>query len=303
MKILNEQYKEDITNRIIKALEKGTAPWQQPWLNYLPINAVTDNYYHGINSIILALKGEELSGTQDPRWATQKQAESQGWAIKTGAKPTQINVLILPKKQRYIQGLLNRNFVVDKKTSAFMKTFEVYHASQIQGIPSFIKISRPRQQIISNEIIDKIIFNSSARIFEGGFEACYQPQNDLIKIPCKRYFDDTESYYSTLLHELVHWTGHSLRLARFLSCNKYSEAYAREELVAEIASMMLTCKAGITLTQKHFDNHAAYVDSWISLLASDNNAIFKATQDAQKAVNFILAFQDDEDDEQEKISA
>ena len=71
--------------------------------------------------------------------------------------------------------------------------------------------------------------------------------------------------------------------------------------MAEIASMMLTHEVGITLTQKHFDNHAAYVASWISLLKSNTNAIFKATEDAQKAVNYILAFQDDE--EQEKISA
>ncbi len=302
MKILDEQYKEDITNRIIKALEKGTAPWQRPWSTNLPKNAVTNKDYRGINSIILAIKGNELSEDQeedrDQRWATQKQAESQGWSIKSGAEPTKIYVLIIPKKTKIHSDLLNRDVVVGGKKSAFTKVFEVYHASQIKGIPSFIKCFR--QQIISNEIIDKIIFNASARIFEGGPKACYLPQSDLIKIPYKRYFDDTESYYSTLLHELVHWTGHSSRLKRFFDCNKDSEAYAREELVAEIASMMLTYEAGITLTQKHFDNHAAYVASWISLLKSDNNAIFKATQDAQKAVNFILAFQDDE---QEKISA
>ena len=290
MKIFDEQYKEDITNRIIKALEKGTAPWQQPWSTNLPINAVTNKYYRGMNSIILAIKGGEFSEDQeedrDQRWATQKQVESQGWSIKSGAEPTKIYVLIIPKKTKIHSDLFNR-VVVEKKKSAFMKTFEVYHASQIKGIPPFIKCFR--QQIISNEIIDKIVFNASARIFEGGIEACYIPQRDVIKIPYKRYFDDTESYYSTLLHELVHWTGHSSRLR-----------YAREELVAEIASMMLTHEVGITLTQKHFDNHAAYVGFWISLLKSDTNAIFKATEDAQKAVNFILAFQDDEE---EKISA
>ena len=300
MKILDEQYKEDMTNRIIKALEKGTAPWQKTWSNNLPINAVTDNYYRGINSIILAVKGDELSENQDPRWATKKQAESQGWSIKSGAEPTKINVLILPKKIKIHSGLLNRDVVVGDKKSAFRKTFEVYHASQIRGIPSFVKFARPRQQVISNEMIDKIVFKSSARIFEGGSEACYLLQSDLIRMPYKRDFDDTESYYSTLLHELVHWTGHSSRLERFFSWNNDSKDYAREELVAEIASMMLTAEAGITLTQKHFDNHAAYVASWILLLKSDTNAIFKAAQDAQKAVNFILAFQDDE---QEKLSA
>ena len=290
MKILDERYKEDMTNNIIKALERGTAPWQKPWSDNLPINAVTDNYYHGINSIILAVKGDELSENQDPRWATRKQAESQGWSIKSGAEPTKINVLILPEKTK------------TRSRSAFRKTFEVYHASQIRGIPSFEKFACPRQPVMSNEIIDEIVFKSSARIFEGGSRACYLPKSDIIRMPYKRDFDDTESYYSTLLHELAHWTGHSSRLNRFFSwsMNINSEAYAREELVAEIASMFLAVETVIRQTQEHFDNHVAYIDSWISLLKSDPNAIFQATQEAKKAVNFILSFQDDE---QEKMSA
>ena len=98
-----------------------------------------------------------------------------------------------------------------------------------------MKFACPRQQIISNEMIDKIVFKFSARIFEGGSEACYLPKSDLIRMPYKRDFDDMESYYSTLLHELVHWTGHSSRLERFFYWNNDSEDYAREELVAEIA--------------------------------------------------------------------
>ena len=64
----------------------------------MPINAVTGNYYQGINSIILSVEGGRLSQDGDPRWATKKQAESKGWSIKDGAKPTKIFVLILPKK-------------------------------------------------------------------------------------------------------------------------------------------------------------------------------------------------------------
>ena len=111
----------------------------------------------------------------------------------------------------------------------------------------------------------------------------------------------TESYYSTLLHELSHWTGHNSRLDRFFSWSFdiNSEAYAREELVAEIASMFLTVETGIKQTQKHFENHMAYLNSWISLLKSDLNAIFKATQEAKKAVDFIMAFKDDTNEREE----
>ena len=277
----SEEYKEDITIRIIKALEKGTAPWQKPWADSSPRNAVTGNLYHGFNAIILSVIGNELSENSDARWATLNQAASKGWTIKDGAKPTKIFVVIQPESKSE----------VNSRKRTFRKTFELYHASQINGIKSLP--GRKHEAIMSNEMIERIIFNSSARILEGGNEAYYSPRGDVIRMPFRKSFDDTESYYSTLLHELVHWTGHSSRLERFFSWTTSREDYARKELVAEIASLMLTVEAGISLTEKHFESHSAYVKSWISLLKSDHDAIFKAEKDAKKAVNFILSFLDD----------
>ena len=61
--------------------------------------------------------------------------------------------------------------------------------------------------------------------------------------------------------------------------------------------MFITVETGIRQTQEHFDNHIAYIDFWISLLKSDPNAIFKATQEAKKAVDFIMSFKDIEQEE------
>ena len=291
------EYREKMTNKIIEALKRGLAPWQKPWINNMPVNAVTDNYYQGINAIILSVEGDRLSENGDSRWATRKQAESRGWKIKDGEEAIKIFVLILPKKRVVHSVLLNKDVVVRDHKSAFRKTFEVYHASQIKGIPQLVK---PKcNPVMSNENLDKIIFYSSARIFEGGSEACYLPKSDLIRMPYRSAFMDTESYYSTLFHELAHWTGHSSRLDRFFSWSfdKNSEAYAREELVAEIASMFITAETGIKQTREHFDNHIAYIDSWISLLKSDPNAIFKVTQEAKKAVDFLMSFKDIEQEE------
>ena len=204
----SEKYKEDITIRIIKALEKGTAPWQKPWADSSPRNAVTGNQYHGFNAIILSVIGNELSENCDSRWATINQAASKGWTIKDGARPTKIFVVIPPDDKRIGATIKSR-----KRT--FRKTFELFHASQINGIKSLPK--RRQQTIMNNKMIERIIFNSSARILEGGNEAFYSPRGDVIRMPFRKFFDDTESYYSTLLHELVHWTGHSSRLERFFS--------------------------------------------------------------------------------------
>ena len=294
MKLNNRDYREEMTAKIVEALEKGKAPWQKTWIDTIPVNAVTGNYYQGINSIILSVEGEKLSGDGDPRWATKKQAESQGWTIKKGAEATTIRVIILRDKKVMLPDIYAQSESFRRKKPPIQKTFEVYHASQIQGIPSFVK---PKNKpVISNEVLDKIVFYSSARVFEGGNEAYYSPRDDFIRMPYRSAFIDTESYYSTLLHELAHWTGHSSRLNRFFSWSlrKNSEAYAREELTAEIASMFLTAATGIRQTQEHFNNHMGYIASWISLLKSDPNAIFKAAQDARKAAEFIMSFRDEE---------
>lgn len=291
--------REEITIKIIEALEEGTAPWQKPWINNRPMNAVTGNYYKGINAIYLSVEGDRLSREDDPRWATRKQAESEGWRIKKEAKAAHIYVLIIPENKFVCSGSLGKNFPVRNRKTAFRKTFEVYHASQIEGIPAYEKTEH--SVVMSEEELDKIIFKSSARILEVGYEACYLPKSDVIKIPCRESFIDTESYYSTLLHELAHWTGHSSRLDRFNSWSTSTEDYAREELVAEIASMFLTVETGIEQTQEHFTNHVGYIDSWISLLKTDVNAIFKATQEAKRAADFLMAFKE-EAKEDEKIA-
>ena len=101
---------------------------------------------------------------------------------------------------RIHSGFIDREIIAGNKKSALRKTFEVYHASQIRGIFPFVKPKR--NLVMSNEVLDKIVFYSSARIFEGGNEAYYSPRDDLIRMPYRHTFIDTESYYSTLLHEI-----------------------------------------------------------------------------------------------------
>lgn len=101
----NKEYREEMTTKIMEALKKGTAPWKKTWCNNMPVNAVTGNYYRGINSIILSVEGDKLSEDGDPRWATRKQAESKGWTIKSGANATRIVVLIPREKKVEIKKL------------------------------------------------------------------------------------------------------------------------------------------------------------------------------------------------------
>lgn len=78
MGTINEDYKADISNKIIEALKKGTAPLQKSWIDNIPFNAVTGREYRGINSIVLSVEQDRLSENGDSRWATKQQAEFKG---------------------------------------------------------------------------------------------------------------------------------------------------------------------------------------------------------------------------------
>ncbi len=106
-------------------------------------------------------------------------------------------------------------------------------------------------------------------------------------MPFKHQFPTPDRYYATALHELGHWTGHESRLNRDLAHPFGSEGYAREELRAEIASMLLGSELGIGHDP---GQHVAYVGSWIKALQQDPTEIFRAAADAEKIQDFVLSF-------------
>ena len=116
----------------------------------------------------------------------------------------------------------------------------------------------------------------------------YTPSADSITLPHMAQFTATAEYYSTAFHELTHSTGHQSRLNRlekvaFLG----TEAYSKEELVAEIGAAALVNAAGLE-TASSFRNSAAYVQNWLSVLKNDKRFIVSASGKAEKAVNLIL---------------
>ena len=121
-----------------------------------------------------------------------------------------------------------------------------------------------------------------------GDRAFYQPSTDSITLPLLDQFAETAEYYSTAFHELTHSTGHSTRLNRLEKTAYFgSEAYSKEELVAEIGASALVNHAGLE-TSTSFRNSAAYIQSWLKVLRDDKRFIVSASGKAEKAVNLIL---------------
>ena len=149
-------------------------------------------------------------------------------------------------------------------------------------------------QIANNsERADSIIQDYLARegvklSHKAGDRAFYSPSTDSITLPMLNQFSETAEYYSTAFHELTHSTGHASRLNRLDKTAFFgSEAYSKEELVAEIGAAALVNASGLETT-KSLRNNAAYIQNWLTVLKNDKRFIVSAAGKAEKAVNLIL---------------
>lgn len=291
---MNKEYAEQVAARIIEQLEQGTAPWQKPWQPgelTLPYNASTGNPYKGMNSIWLSMQGYS-----DPRWLTYNQAANEGAQVRRGSKGSRIMYWKFEderqardaqgKPVRDAEGKPVKERVRLEHPRAFFAT--VFNAEQIDGLPPLVpKPAMPEPERIARA--ETILANSQAVIQHvAGDRAYYAPSSDSITLPLRSQFPTTDNYYATALHELGHWTGHPSRLDRDLVHPFGSEGYAREELRAEIASLML----GQRLDVGHDPSqHAAYVGSWVKALKEDPREIFRAAADAEKISAFVMAFE------------
>ena len=284
-----ETHAEKIANLIIKQIEAGTAPWQKPWNSDhpsgLPHNGITGNRYKGGNAIYLQATQIE-NEYEDPRWMTYKQAQSVGAQVKKDEKSTEI-VHYKFKETKWVEndkGEKEKVTVNLSKPRAF--SARVFNAEQIDGLEPY---QAPEITWDKNERAEAILQASKAEIIHDQADsAFYSPVRDQIHLPSESAFPTQEKYYATALHELGHWTGNQNRLDRDLSGRFGSESYAKEELRAEIASLMIAQETGIA---PETERHAAYVKSWVKVLQDDPTEITRAASDAEQITNYVLDFE------------
>ena len=285
----------EVTNQIIAALESGTPPWRKPWDSRkagnpgMPCNAVTGMRYRGINVVTLATSPLALAAA-DPRWATYKQAADRGWQVKKGARGTTAYFF---KRIELSDPRRDTDHDEDGKTRhiPLLRAFTLFHASQIEGIPEFAPPSAVEAPWRASDAAETIVTNSGVTVRIGGNRAFYALGTDHIQMPPRHVFPSGEGWYSTVLHELGHATGHPSRLNRDLRNAFGSPDYAREELRAEIAQVMVCAELGIG--ECEFTNGAAYIASWLETLRSDRKEIFRAATDAQRIADYLLALHPD----------
>ena len=283
--------RQEITDALIDALERGTAPWQRPWKQgyQAPMNPITEKAYRGINNLHLDIIGFNR-GYEDPRWLTYKQAGELGGQVRKGERSTSIEYWKwterAPMMDENNQPLINQETGKQRYQDVALQRPQVFYANlfnadQIDGLP---KLDLAEPTFTPDETAERMIASMDIPIKHVGDKPCYMPFNHEIRMPPKENFSDQAGYYGTLLHELGHATGHKTLLARDLTGGFGSENYAREELRAEIASFMLAREHGIA---HDTERHASYVGSWIKALKEDRNEIFRASRDAEIMKSFI----------------
>lgn len=288
-------FHETVAETLIEQLKAGTAPWQRPWQagepgTFLPTNPTTGKRYKGINAMFLMSQGHT-----DQRWMTYKQATATGAQVRKGEKGTPIQYWKFSEEHgktddagRPVLDASGEQVKVSVKLErprVFFAT--VFNAEQIDGLPAAL----PRKVHEWNPIerAEQILQASGAKITHSQQpRAFYSTVTDGVHMPDKAMFPTADGYYAVAMHELGHWTGHESRLDRDLGHPFGSEAYAKEELRAEIASMILGDEIGIGHDP---EQHVAYVASWIKVLQDDPLEIFRAAADAEKIQDFILTLE------------
>ncbi len=263
---------DDVTNRIIAELEAGRMPWVQPWgrveggaVPGLPRNALTGRTYSGVN--VLILWGSVIARAYPSQsWLTFKQALEAGGCVRNGEQGTTVVYAdrFIPKGEAEKASQSGD----DPKAVPFLKRFTVFNVAQCDGLRDGLAADPaplPDREIVP--VAEELIAASGADFRIGGAKAYYVPSADFIQVPPQPAFFEQINYYRTALHELTHWVGGKTRLARDQSGAFGTQAYAREELVAEMGSAFLCAALGIVPTVRHAD----YLGSWLQLCPARHN--------------------------------
>jgi antirestriction protein ArdC len=263
-----------VTDRILELMEKGTVPWRKTWSSGMPINFKSKKEYRGINLFFLNAMPYSCN-----LWGSFKQISEKGGKINKGEHG-------FPVVFWKFLDVADSNNPDGMKRIPMLRYYTVFNLEQTD-IKITAKDERDNQPIPCAESV--VSGYKNPPVISSGKNACYIPSKDIVQVPSIKSFDDPESYYSTLFHELVHSTGHKSRLNRFDGSSSEifgSESYSKEELIAEMGASYLSGHCGFLSSVE--SNNASYLASWMKRLKEDKKLLIQAAGKAQIAADHIL---------------
>jgi antirestriction protein ArdC len=261
----------DLVERLVTRIEAGSLSWSMPWRSMLaPTNATTGVAYRGMNVLQLL-----IHDVQEQQWATYKQWQSVGAQVRKGEKSVQL-VKWSPVEDKQNPG----------RTRLVPYVFHVFNVAQVDGFTLPERTLLPESERLA--ALEEALLLIGATV-ERSTHAAYSPIRDVVYMPDFSDFTSAAGYYSTFAHELTHWTGHSTRCNRDLSGRFGDDAYAMEELIAELGAAFF-CARFDADSGVRTDDHAAYLASWIRVLRADPRTLFTVAAAAQHAVDHLVSY-------------
>lgn len=274
-----------VTDSIIAAIEAGASgkDWRMPWhvdasASFSPASIHGLKPYRGINTLVL-WSAAQRHGYDSALWGTYDAWQSIGGQVRKGSKGE-----LVCYWGSYVKG--DEADEEGKRTGLFCKGYTVFNLTQVDGNLGKLRAKTeltPKWQRI--EAAEEWFGRTGANIRHGGNRAYYTSGDDYVQMPKREQFDEADAYYSTLAHECGHWTGHKSRLAREFGKRFGDQAYAVEELVAELTAAYTM--ANLKFANEPRQDHAQYLDSWLKILKADKRALFTAASAAQKAADYL----------------
>ncbi len=302
---------QEITDQIIALLEQGDPlPWRRPWRTGsagLPLRFNGDAY-RGVNVFMLGLKAM-AAGYASPYWMTFKQALELGAAVRKGERATTVVYYGVAGRRDGEDGAgdgsgegrggragdAGGDTAAQGAPRRFLKWYAAFNAEQIEGLPGRYYPERSadldggaRPVAPLAQMADAMIAGLGVEYREGGERACYIRTLDRIEMPAVSRFECYQRYLATKFHECAHAAEHPRRLNIDYGPKVFgNEAYAKCEIVAELASVIVGATLGFA--PDHIEDHAAYVQSWLAALRGDKRFILKASAAAQRGADYLIA--------------
>lgn len=297
---------EAVAGTIISAIEemiekKDQGDWTMPWSFSMgkAVNAYTLRPLNGVSQVVCGVSAASQGFTSNA-WLTFNQAKKAGGKIKKGQKATRIAWLrpfvkdpvtgrvYSPSGDELQEAIANGDAFWSWRYSPY------FNVEQVEGLPdSYYWIGRrealgedfnPHQE--AEKLVAGLVGSKDPLdLRHEGAKAFYNRTQDFVSLPVVEAFSSMEGYYSTLFHEIGHWTGHESRLDRDMGKKFGSADYALEELVAEFTAAFLSIETGVS--QEVRKDHLAYLKNWLSALKDDPKFLFDAAGAASKATRFI----------------
>jgi antirestriction protein ArdC len=274
-----------VTDAIINAIEQGVGKYRMPWTvrqdkGFSPISVGSAKPYRGINTLVLWAESQS-KGYGSALWGTYQQWQELGGQVRQGEHGSPVVYWGTYEKQSSADD-------DDEKSqrSLFAKGYTVFNIEQVDGckLPKRLEPKLSHNERIAQA--EAFFAGVGVEVRDGGNQAFYKSSTpEAVYMPGFDQFPDRVDYYSVLAHETTHWTSHVSRCDRQLGKRFGDDAYAVEELIAELGSAYTMARLELELSPR--EDHAQYIGSWLRVLKSDKRAIFTAASKAQQAADYL----------------